>query len=281
MSRAALYSCKDKVLDAIIATKELDIILPYSSLEDIQRTARGFASISTNMILTGCVGCIDGWFCVIENPSSNEVPDVSSFFSGHYQVEGLNVQAVCDSRCSFIGFCVKSPGKVSDVSAYSKWELSCIIDGLPNGYYIVGDNAYTLTPHLLVPFTKPELKTQGRSDYNFYISQLRIRVEMASGLLVNKWRIFKRPLRVKFSNIKYIIAACMRLHNYCISERIRGLDDHEQNEILTSDFNLLPECSFERAAHDTVLCDSVRKANSHILREVIVQHIQNYNLARP
>ncbi|KAE9161337.1 hypothetical protein PF002_g32397, partial [Phytophthora fragariae] len=33
-----------------------------------------------------------------------------------------------------------------------------------------------------------------RDNYNFHVSQLRIRIEMAFGLLVNKWRIFKQPL---------------------------------------------------------------------------------------
>ncbi|KAH9111947.1 hypothetical protein AeMF1_013630 [Aphanomyces euteiches] len=175
---------------------------------------------------------------------------------------------------------MKSPGKVNDVTAFAKWRLNTKLKTQPHGYYIIGDNAYTLSEHLLVPFSKPELRTQARSDYNFYISQLRIRIEMAFGLLVNKWRIFKRPLRVKFSNCNQIINACVRLHNFCINERLLGLAQEDQASAIVEEFNVLQDCALDRVPQDDLAADASRKANAHILREIIVQHIQSYNLAR-
>ncbi|KAE9113428.1 hypothetical protein PF007_g10749 [Phytophthora fragariae] len=156
----------------------------------MQAAASEFAAISSNNILTGCIGCLDGWLCEIKAPSSNEVPDVSSFFFGHYLTYGINVQAMCDASCKFIGYCFNSPGKVSDSVAFKKWQVSEDITELPFGFYVIGDNAYLLAPSMLVPFTKPEIKTPAHYAYNFYISQLRIRIEMSFGLLVNKWQVF-------------------------------------------------------------------------------------------
>ena len=92
---------KDEVLKAINTVNDLAIVLPFSTPTTIQNTAHDFANISTNGITTCCVGCVDGWHCTIETSSAHEVPDVSACFSGHYQVEGINVQALCDSLCRF------------------------------------------------------------------------------------------------------------------------------------------------------------------------------------
>jgi DDE superfamily endonuclease len=61
----------------------------------------------------------------------------------------------------------------------------------------------------------------------FYVSQLRIRIEMAFGLLTTKWRILKSPLQVKVDNIGTIFMAISRLHDYCINERV--YDDSDFN----------------------------------------------------
>ena len=55
---------------------------------------------------------------------------------------------------------------------------------------------------------------------------------MAFGLLVNKWRVLKSPLQVKFANVPKVVFSCMKLHNYCISERMLENEDFDiQNEV--------------------------------------------------
>ena len=63
--------------------------------------------------------------------------------------------------------------------------------------YGVADNAYTLSEHLLIPYSGVEKNDKSKDVCNFYISQLRARIEQAFGLLVSKWRIFKRPIELK------------------------------------------------------------------------------------
>ena len=55
------------------------------------------------------------------------------------------------------------------------------IQKLAPGRFLVGDAAYELTEHLLTPFTGSQRLDQGKDAFNFYLSQVRIRIEMAFG----------------------------------------------------------------------------------------------------
>ncbi len=96
---------------------------------------------------------------------------------------------------------------------------------------------------------------------NFYISQLRIRVEQAFGLLVCKWRIFKKPLELKLHRVQHVVQACFRLHNFCIDNR-----DEKCAVILTRDVEtFVPNYEFVLPAVQTTLsvrtrCSSVHEA---------------------
>ncbi len=61
---------------------------------------------------------------------------------------------------------------------------------------------------------------------HFFLSQLWIRIEQAFGLLVAKWRIFKKPLDVKFWRTTLIIEAAFHLHNFCIDARESSILNH-------------------------------------------------------
>ncbi|KAE9350284.1 hypothetical protein PF008_g6521 [Phytophthora fragariae] len=280
-SVSAIYEAMHCVMNAICASPELRIHAPTESPQRMFELADGFAEISKHNILTGCVGCVDGWLCEIRAPSEKEVPDVSAFFSGHYQKYGLIVQAICDSQCRFTGYCFNSPGKVGDSIAFKKWKLREAIMQLPAGFYIIGENAYPLSESLLVPFNKLEIKGKAYSDYNFYLSQLWIRIEMAFGLLVNKWQILKRPLVVDFVNVKKVIKTCMKLHNFCIHERTKTQDASTSIHAVTTEYHNMSESWYQptdNSADPTALRSD---AQGRILREVIISQIQNFNLRRP
>ena len=73
------------------------------------------------------------------------------------------------------------------------------IMALPMGMYVVGDAAYQICDVMLVPFTGSQCKDQGKDAFNFFLSQLRIRIEMAFGLLQTKSCVLNRPLQVNLS----------------------------------------------------------------------------------
>ena len=57
------------------------------------------------------------YLVAINTPPSLVVGNVRSYFSGHYQHYGVNVQAVCDHLCHFTYFAFASPGSVNDCDA--------------------------------------------------------------------------------------------------------------------------------------------------------------------
>ena len=110
----------------------------------------------------GAVGAIDGWLCCTEKP--RDVNNLADYFSGRYQRYRYNVQAVCDANLCFLYISFAAPGSCSDLLELTmkchkvqKW-----IDGLPDPYYIIGDNTYALSNKLLIPF-------QGKKKIYIYI----------------------------------------------------------------------------------------------------------------
>eukprot|EP00918_Siedleckia_nematoides_P070203 GHVU01153128.1.p2 GENE.GHVU01153128.1~~GHVU01153128.1.p2 ORF type:complete len:136 (-),score=3.57 GHVU01153128.1:641-1048(-) len=80
----------------------------------------------------------------------------------------------------------------------------------------------------MTPFRAPSLlscdpETAGkRREYNRTISGCRIRAEMTFGFMLNKWRIFHRPLAMHLPNVERIILCAFRLHNFVINYAIEN-----------------------------------------------------------
>jgi hypothetical protein len=110
----------------------------------------------------------------------------------------VNVQATCDACFRFTSLSVICPGATSDSKTFYASNIYNTISQLPAGFFVVGDNAYTLSSILLMPYSGATKLNPSRDAFNFFLSQLCIRVKQAFGMLVMKWRIFKRPLEVSF-----------------------------------------------------------------------------------
>ena len=99
---------------------------------------------------------------------------------------------------------------------------------LAPGRFLVGDAAYELTEHLLTPYTGSQQSDQGKDAFNFYLSQVQIRIEMAFGQLTTKFHILKKVMSGSLCNIVRKIAACTTLHNLIIAED--GVEEMEGAE---------------------------------------------------
>lgn len=86
-------------------------------------------------------------------------------------------------------------------------------DGDPFPFTFVGDEAFGLSINMLRPYGGRNLSHQ-KKIFNYRLSRARRYIECCFGILTNKWRIFHRPLNVKFEKAEMIIKACCTLHNF-------------------------------------------------------------------
>mgnify|MGYP001810207069 CR=1 FL=1 len=142
------------------------------------------------------------------------------------------------------------------------------IENLPLGRYVIGDNAYVCTEHLLTPFPGEQRNQPEFDVYNFYVSQLRIRIEMTFGRFMNRWCLFNRPLKVKLTNVGKVFMCAARLHNFCSDEREGGtgdvlfLEETEVTEIPASD-------------------ETLQVPGNSLMRDMLVEQVFHSGLSRP
>jgi hypothetical protein len=220
-----------KTCAAINASPQLAFRLP-STKEELKAASDGFESISYNGIMRGCIGAIDGWLCAIIVPPKSAVGNVISYFSGHYQRYGLNVQAIVDHLGRFLYIAVAAPGSQPDVNAFKRCGLHDILSRLPLGYFVVGDNAYTPAEYLVPVFGGADRNVADNDNCNFYISQVRIRVEMAFGMMLNKFGILRSPLRISVHHIGPLLQCIAKLHNFMLDENNSSYDGQIREEEL-------------------------------------------------
>jgi len=102
---------------------------------------------------------------------------------------------ICDSFYAGI----LTGGRSSGYKAYMKSTLMSWIEALPPLFFVADDNAYMCTEHLLTPFMDTNCFNLDNDSYTFFLSQLRICVELAYGRLVTKWWILCTALEVPLS----------------------------------------------------------------------------------
>ena len=220
ISDSSVHRCINSFLDAIdfnTDCKELQIGLPDpTSKGQLRELDDKWRKVSTaHGLMGGFLGAIDGWLPRIEMP--REVDNQVDYFSGHYQCYGLNIQAMCDPDLIFMFLSVTAPGKVNDVRAFHRCNILLDwLEALPNENFIGGDNAYPISQKVLIPFSGSEALDDDNLTYNFYFSQLRIRIEMAFGRFTTKWRILRSTMNNSLAKTAKVIDVCAKLHNFCI-----------------------------------------------------------------
>jgi hypothetical protein len=227
---------------------ELQIkLLDPADVFEHNKLASKFAKISLQyQLMDGWLGVIDGWLACTEKSynTSNQV----NYYSGHYQFYGINVQAMCGPNLIFLFLGIAAPGKVNNMRAFSRCDqVLKWLEALSLEYYIAGDNAYTLSQKVLIPFSGAKKYDEVKGTFNFYLSQLRVRVEMTFGLLMTKWQILRRALNNSPSKNTRIIWVWAKLNDFCIQMRQLDCDEfsvrlHQiiSNEVDPYSFGIIP-----------------------------------------
>jgi hypothetical protein len=87
-----------------------------------------FQNLTTHHLFKYCVGAIDGLAIYVEAPTSKGKGgglNTRRYYSGSKKSYCLNLQGVCDAKCTFIGVSCRTVGSTNDDQAF---ELSSLKD---------------------------------------------------------------------------------------------------------------------------------------------------------
>ena len=119
ISQPLFYHVLWKTFKAINSCTELQISWPNTKDRQLE-CATGFTCISTNRALHKCITVLDGYHLPTTTPSKKEICNVRSYFSGHYQTYGVNIQVVCNRNCHFLFIGLADPGVMGTRQAISR-----------------------------------------------------------------------------------------------------------------------------------------------------------------
>lgn len=132
------------------------------------------------------------------------------------------VQVVCDAELRFIHCYAGQPGSVHDMRTfmYSGLQQKCNENFFPENSHLLGDAAYTIQRHIMVPYRDNGHLTAAETLFNKKLSSARMIVERSIGLLKGRWRCLLDKLPMTRTDLipRYIIACCV-LHNICLLRR--------------------------------------------------------------
>jgi len=88
---------------------------------------------------------------------------------------------------------------------------------LHSDFNVVLDEGYPCSDQEMSPWKGRALSAE-KDAFNYYLSLQRQCIERAFGILVQRWGIFWRPLRVGFISRGLVIRVACKLHNICIDQ---------------------------------------------------------------
>lgn len=130
-------------------------------------------------------------------------------------------------------------------------------DGLIIPYYIVGDEGFPLTEFIIRPYSKYGKLGMCQKIFNYRLSGAQRVVECSFGILVQRFRIFRRPILAKVETVVSIIKAAVCLHNFIIDKQPPNLNDFAMENIQKSSIsdNLIENTEEN---HDPIMDNAIK-----------------------
>jgi DDE superfamily endonuclease len=170
--------------------------------------------------LYGCIGAVDGLCIEIQKPLNEFGPRAFYCRKGMYAIPA---HALVDANYRFLYLSAKCAGSTPDGIAweYSSLGMRLRRTPLPAWFWIAGDAAYPCRNGVITPWTAGKLLHDefgvSRDAFNFFHSSLRMHVEQAFGMLVQRFGILWRKLMFSLPVSTLVFSTCFRLHNFCIN----------------------------------------------------------------
>lgn len=234
VSKNTVYYNLQRFVNAVNSCEVLSLPTSYD-LGTLQLRANEFKSRSSFGLFEFCVGAIDGLAIQIVAPSRKMGGGLNAkkFFSGSKKYYCVNMQGVCDAHCRFSGMSCKTVGSTNDCDAFNKSGLRLMNQSLPPPFHDVGDGAYVDTETLMCPYGLDGCPSVWKESFDFYHSQIRITIERAFGMLIQRFGVFWRPLKFHVRFVFQLVLACVRLHNFILS-----FNDNAPSSIWREQLNL-------------------------------------------
>ncbi|XP_067212485.1 uncharacterized protein [Linepithema humile] len=178
--------------------------------------------------MPNCVGAVDGKHIQIEAP-----PNSGSICFNYKKTFSTVLMAACDHEYKFTIIDIGAYGSESNGGILARSSFGVAIDNddlklpansavLPGSnqatpYFFVGDEAFKMSRHMMRPYPGRNLTVE-KKKFNYRLSRARRVIENAFGILVARWRIFCKPIKMNLEKIEIMTAACICLHNFIITE---------------------------------------------------------------
>ncbi|XP_031788530.1 putative nuclease HARBI1 [Nasonia vitripennis] len=185
------------------------------------------------------IGAVDGTHIQIPAPRR----DAQSYIN-RKSVHSIQLQVICNDRLEFIHM---------RVFRYSGVQQKCNAEFFPENSHLLGDSAYSLQNHAIVPYHDDGHLTLEQIYFNRLLSGTRMMVERL---------VEKLPMR-RTDLIPYYVLCCCILHNICLKRE----DTFEYPVVIpdTIDMNPAP-----------LLVDAVLQQEGAIKRNAICHYVNIY-----
>lgn len=184
-----------------------------------------------------CLGAIDGKHVTIKCPKNS----VSQYWC-YLKKFSTVLMAIVDFDYKFTCIDVGAYGKNSDSGIFeaslmgqkfSNGTMEVPLDRplpnetVPTPCILVGDEAFALSSYMMRPYPYKQSRVDRRKEnFNYRLCRTRRIVENAFGILVQKWRLFNRPIETDIKKTIIIVKTACLLHNFL---RIKNCDQHLQH----------------------------------------------------
>ena len=162
------------------------------------------------VLASSMVGCVASTNQIMQTTQHTATVDITS------NIESMSKRWWMQTCASFALVPLDQAGQMMPEHFTIAFSCARWIDSLPDRYFIIEDNAHSLSDSVLIPFSGARKHVPTNHTHDFHLNQFKMRCEMAFGLLPTKWQIFWCPVGIHLEHLSEICGAAARLHNFVI-----------------------------------------------------------------
>ncbi|XP_036144969.1 uncharacterized protein LOC118646377 [Monomorium pharaonis] len=203
-----------------------DLVMPIPNKDAWTKIAKDFEAMWN---FPYCIGAIDGKHILIEAPHYSGL-----FYYNYKKAHSFNLTGISDAHYRFILVDVGAEGCRSDAGVFANSKIKSrldanslnvpspsVIDQYELPFVLVADEAYLLSSYLMRPYPKSSQLDLKKKIFNYRLSRPRRVIKSAFGILVSRWRIFRRLINTYVSKAEKMVLATVCLHNFIITKELK------------------------------------------------------------